>query len=212
MAAAGWASWAVGAVTAKFYKSPAGAGSAGGSQEGTPEPRTETSKATGGRPLDSSKGTVSNRSQEEASVAIASVSIKEDTSGGDGWEDDDNGGGGWEDADGGDWGSLEEPMKPKQVDDNDWLGSFNTGVKSHPVSTMSFNTGVKSHSALSPVTADTTDSWGEDWGDSKSSSINSGDEARKRREEKKAERQKEIEAKRAAKRGPMKLGSKKNLD
>ena len=212
VAAAGWASWAVGAVTAKFYKSPAGAGSAGGSQEGTPEPRTETSKATGGRPLDSSKGTVSNRSHEEASVAIASVSIQEDTSGGDGWEDDDNGGGGWEDADGGDWGSLEEPMKPKQVDDNDWLGSFNTGVKSHPVSTMSFNTGVKSHSALSPVTADTTDSWGEDWGDSKSSSINSGDEARKRREEKKAERQKEIEAKRAAKRGPMKLGSKKNLD
>ena len=129
MAAAGWASWAVGAVTAKFYKSSAGAGSAGGSQEvcedyswrqlstlafqGTPVPETKTSKATVDRP-DSSKGSVLNQNQEEAYVANASVSIKEDTSGGDGWGewgDDDDGGEGWEDADGDDWGSLEEAHK-----------------------------------------------------------------------------------------------------
>ena len=35
------------------------------------------------------------------------------------------------------------------------------------------------------------------------------DESRRRNEEKKAERQKAIEAKRAAKKGPMKLGTKK---
>ena len=82
-------------------------------------------------------------------------------------------------------------------------------------STMSFNSGVKSHSALSPVTTTETnssDSWGNDWGETNSNSMNLSDEARKRREEKKAERQKEIEAKRAAKKGPMKLGARKNLD
>ena len=140
-----------------------------------------------------------------------------DASGGDGWGDDDDGGGGWDDADGGDWGSLEEPMQPQKVDNNDdWVGSFNSGVKSHSAaSTMSFNSGVKSHSALSPVTTTETnssDSWGNDWGETNSNSMNLSDEARKRREEKKAERQKEIEAKRAAKKGPMKLGARKNLD
>ena len=148
-------------------------------------------------------------------MAIASVSIS-DASGGDGWGDGDDDGGGWDDADGGDWGSLEEPMQPEKVDNDDWVGSFNSGVKSHSAaSTMSFNSGVKSHSALGPVTAtdsNPSDSWGNDWGETNSNSMNSSDEARKRREEKKAERQKEIEAKRAAKKGPMRLGAKKNLD
>ena len=145
--------------------------------------------------LDPSKGT--------------SVTIASDTSGSDGWGDDGDGGGGWDD----DWGSLEEPMQPQKVDNDDWLGSIN---KSHSAaSPMSFNSGVKSHSALSPTATTETnssDSWGNDWGDANSSTISSSDEARKRREEKKAERQKEIEAKRAAKKGPMKLGAKKNLD
>lgn len=151
---------------------------------------------------------------KEATVAIASVSLS-DASGGDGWGDEDDGGGGWDDADGGDWGSLEEPMQPQKLDNDDWVGSFNSGVKSHSAaSPMSFNSGLKSHSTLSPVTTEinSSDSWGNDWGDSNSSTMNSSDEARKRREEKKAERQKEIEAKRAAKKGPMRLGAKKNLD
>jgi len=215
VAAAGWASWAVGAVTAKFYKSPAGAvpGSAGGSQEGTPVPQANSLKPSGERSQDISKGSMSDPSKE-ATVAIASVSLS-DASGGDGWGDEDDGGGGWDDADGGDWGSLEEPMQPQKLDNDDWVGSFNSGVKSHSAaSPMSFNSGVKSHSTLSPVTTEinSSDSWGNDWGDSNSSTMNSSDEARKRREEKKAERQKEIEAKRAAKKGPMRLGAKKNLD
>ena len=47
VAAAGWASWTVDAVTVKFYKSPAGAlpGGAGGSQEGTPVPEPKPSKS-----------------------------------------------------------------------------------------------------------------------------------------------------------------------
>merc|ERR1719244_1955930 len=133
--------------------------------------------------MDSSKGSVSDPSKG-ASVTIAS----------------DAGGGGWDDADGGDWGSLEEPIQPQKVDNDDWLGSFN---KSHSAaSQMSFNSGVKSHSALSPavtIESNSSDSWANDWGDANSSALNSSDEARKRREEKKAERQKEIEAKRAAK-------------
>merc|ERR1712037_910789 len=158
---------------------------------GTPVPEAKPLKPTGDKPLDSSKGSMSDPSKG-TSVTIASA-----TSGGDGWEGDD-GGGGWDDADGGDWGSLEEPMQPQKVDNDDWLGSFD-----------------KSHSALSPAATTETnssDSWGNDWGDANSNTISSSDEARKRREEKKAERQKEIEAKRAAKKGPMKLGAKKNLD
>ena len=175
--------------------------------QNTPVPETKPSKPIGDPPMDSSKGSVSDPSKG------ASVTIASDASGGDGWNDDDDGGGGWDDADGGDWGSLEEPIQPQKVDNDDWLGSFN---KSHSAaSQMSFNSGVKSHSALSPAAtteSNSSDSWANDWGDANSSTLNSSDEARKRREEKKAERQKEIEAKRAAKKGPMKLGAKKNLD
>ena len=178
--------------------------------QGTPVPEAKPSKPTGDRPLDSSKSSTSDPSKGLASVTISSADT---TSGGDGWGDDDDGGG-WDDADGGDWGSLEEPMQPQKVENEDWLGSFN---KSHSAASpiMSFNSGVKSHSALSPAATSETnssDSWGNDWGDVNSSTVNSSDEARKRRDEKKAERQKEIEAKRAAKKGPMKLGAKKNLD
>jgi len=215
VAAAGWASWAVGAVTAKFYKSPAGPAAPGGSQESTPAPEIKPSKPSEERPTESSKSSKPDPSKA-ASAAIASVSLTEKASLNDGWGDDD--GGGWDDPDAdadGDWGSLEEPMKPEKVDNSDdWLGSFNSGVKSHSAS-LSFNSGVKSHSALSPaspVESKSSDSWGNDWGEVNSNSMGSSDEARKRREEKKAERQKEIEAKRAAKKGPMKLGTKKNLD
>jgi len=215
VAAAGWASWAVGAVTAKFYKSPAGPAAPGGSQESTPAPEIKPSKPSEERPTEPSKSSKPDPSKA-ASAAIASVSLTEKASLNDGWGDDD--GGGWDDPDAdadGDWGSLEEPMKPEKVDNSDdWLGSFNSGVKSHSAS-MSFNSGVKSHSALSPaspVESKSSDSWGNDWGEVNTNSMGSSDEARKRREEKKAERQKEIEAKRAAKKGPMKLGTKKNLD
>ena len=54
--------------------------------------------------------------------------------------------------------------------------------------------------------------WGtSDWGDNSLStkSIDTEDEKKKQREEKRLQRQKEIEAKRAAKKGPMKLGAKK---
>ena len=180
--------------------------------QSTPAPEIKPSKPSEERATESSKSSKPDPSKA-SSAAIASVSLTEKASLNDGWEDD---GGGWDDPDAdGDWGSLEEPMKPEKVDNSDdWLGSFNSGVKSHSAS-MSFNSGVKSHSALSrasPVESKSSDSWGNDWGEVNTNSIGSSDEARKRREEKKAERQKEIEAKRAAKKGPMKLGTKKNLD
>ena len=183
--------------------------------QSTPAPEIKPSKPSEERPTEPSKSSKPDPSKA-ASAAIASVSLTEKASLNDGWGDDD--GGGWDDPDAdadGDWGSLEEPMKPEKVDNSDdWLGSFNSGGKSHSAS-MSFNSGVKSHSALSPaspVESKSSDSWGNDWGEVNSNSMGSSDEARKRREEKKAERQKEIEAKRAAKKGPMKLGTKKNLD
>ena len=54
--------------------------------------------------------------------------------------------------------------------------------------------------------------WGDtDWGDNSlvSKSNDAEEEKKKQREEKRLQRQKEIEAKRAAKKGPMKLGAKK---
>ena len=55
--------------------------------------------------------------------------------------------------------------------------------------------------------------WGDtDWGDNSAFSTKSNDaeeDKKKQREEKRLQRQKEIEAKRAAKKGPMKLGAKK---
>ena len=53
--------------------------------------------------------------------------------------------------------------------------------------------------------------WGDtDWGDNFASKSNDAEEEKKKqREEKRLQRQKEIEAKRAAKKGPMKLGAKK---
>merc|ERR1712008_327989 len=54
--------------------------------------------------------------------------------------------------------------------------------------------------------------WGEtDWGDNSfaSKSHETEDDKKKQREEKRLQRQKEIEAKRAAKKGPLKLGAKK---
>ena len=183
--------------------------------QSTLAPEIKPSKPSEERPTEPSKSSKPDPSKA-ASAAIASVSLTEKASLNDGWGDDD--GGGWDDPDAdvdGDWGSLEEPMKPEKVDNSDdWLGSFNSGGKSHSAS-MSFNSGVKSHSALSPaspVETKSSDSWGNDWGEVNTNSMGSSDEARKRREEKKAERQKEIEAKRAAKKGPMKLGTKKNLD
>ena len=53
------------------------------------------------------------------------------------------------------------------------------------------------------------DDW-DDWGnESTTKPTNEIDDKKKQREEKRMQRQKELEAKRAAKKGPMKLGAKK---
>jgi len=186
-AAAGWANWAVGAVTAKFYKSSITANSStesnstnssegparSGSKEGTPPPKAEPAN----RSLSAAKPRIKESSpakkdeggwdidewnpEEESGAAAAGGGDEND-----GWDDDN------------DWGELEAPLQPKKTDDFDsWAG-------------LESNMANRGHDAFSDI------------------SINK-DESRRRNEEKKAERQKAIEAKRAAKKGPMKLGAKK---
>merc|ERR1719228_879184 len=211
-AASGWASWAVGAVTAKFYKSPA----APASNEGTPSPEgggtkeqgTERSSKTPEKEVTSSVNKINLN--DSTSCAGKKSSAKSDTSwdvkDDDGWgdlNDNENVNEGWDDDD--DWGSLEEKTVPTKEDklsepsasSYDWGGGFNQAPKTHDA-----------FADIKDVSSNSGSGWGEWDGDSGISK----DDARKRREEKKAERQKEIEAKRAAKKGPMKLGGKKMID
>jgi len=201
-AASGWASWAVGAVTAKFYKSP----TAPVSNESSPAPEGSESKSENKSPNSVSKDIgklgLDNSAQKPSTSKVGDLldfqedncapnnDIKEGTN--DGWDDDE------------DWGSLEEPMKPISTNNpsiNDWGGGFNQGVKSH----NSFTEIAKEKDN------NTSSGWGE-WDMESSFKKDDKDDARKRREEKKMERQKEIEAKRVAKKGPMKLGGKKMID
>ncbi|XP_023343193.1 N-terminal kinase-like protein isoform X2 [Eurytemora carolleeae] len=193
-AAAGWANWAVGAVTAKFYKSSIapnpgaasgpGGSSGGGSKEGTPQPEAPVltpAKVTTG----SDRKTVSTESsgKQEEGWNIDEWNDTDKGDAGKGWEVDEKDGGGedgWEDD--GDWGELEVAgAKKTAATDNfssDW-GNFET------------NTTSRSHDPFSEIRRE---------------------DERKKNEDKKAERQKAIEAKRSAKKGPMKLGAKKMID
>jgi len=219
-AAAGWASWAVGAVTAKFYKSP----TAPASNEGTPVPEGSGSESKEKTPDRNTKGKtpekeitsgVSKMGMNNTNTSTSSSGKKASEAGWDiqeedGWgemkDDDDKGDEGWDDDD--DWGSLEdkpapakqEPSQPSNSASNyDWGGGFNQGAKTHDAFAD-----IKDVSASSGS--------GSGWGEWDGDSGESKDDARKRREEKKAERQKEIEAKRAARKGPLKLGGKKMID
>ena len=188
-------SWAVGAVTAKFYKSPAGqeTPSREGSKEKSPEKVESVSSNLG-------------------KVSIQKEAPKEDNKKDDGWDITGDDG----------WGDVEEKSETKTSegwdDDEDWgsLEDTKTSSKVSPPSEWEagggLNMGVKTHGAfadIKPSTESSSAGW-DDWGNSNTEE--SKDEARKRREEKRLERQKEIEAKRAAKKGPMKLGGKKMLD
>ena len=183
-------SWAVGAVTAKFYKSPAGqeATSREGSKEKSPS-RVEA--------------VTSNLGQ----VSLQKEAVQPDTKKDDGWDINDDDG----------WGDVEEKSDSKANDgwddDEDWGSLEDTKTESKPPPSSGWdggagglNMGVKSHGAFTDVNTsnEPTPAGWQDW-DSK-------DDARKRREEKRLERQKEIENKRAAKKGPMKLGGKKMID
>ena len=185
----------MGAVTAKFYKSPVS------SQE--PSSR-EASK-------EKSPDRVENVAKDLGQVNIKRDTAKEenkkedwDIKDGDGWGDIEDQSvnkisDGWDDDD--DWGSLEDtkpeskqsqPLSPN----NDWEGGLNKGVKTH--------------GAFAEIKPSNDSSGWDDWGNTNTDE--NKDDARKRREEKRLERQKEIEAKRSAKKGPMKLGGKKMMD
>eukprot|EP00090_Calanus_glacialis_P001999 TRINITY_DN11500_c0_g1_i1.p1 TRINITY_DN11500_c0_g1~~TRINITY_DN11500_c0_g1_i1.p1 ORF type:complete len:779 (-),score=257.03 TRINITY_DN11500_c0_g1_i1:196-2532(-) len=214
-AASGWASWAVGAVTAKFYKSP----TAPASNESTPAPEESDVKektpdrsrssvspekeiTSGVNKMEMNNSYSSSGKKSTPAKSEAGWDIQED----DGWGEikDDQNEEGWDDDD--DWGSLEEKAAPTKIEtpsqpsasSNDWGGGFNQGVKTH--------------GAFADIKDTSANNSGSGWGEWDGDSAESKDEARKRREEKKAERQKEIEAKRAAKKGPLKLGGKKNMD
>ena len=189
-------SWAVGAVTAKFYKSPVS------SQD---PPSREASK-------EKSPDRVESVVRDLGQVNLQRETKKEETKkedwdikDGDGWGDiedksENKISDGWDDDE--DWGSLEDTKpeaKPSPSSNHDWDGGLNKGVKTH--------------GAFAEIKPSSNDSSGwDDWGNTKTSTEDNKDEARKKREEKRLERQKEIEAKRSAKKGPMKLGGKKMMD
>ena len=190
----------MGAVTAKFYKSPVSSQdppSREASKEKSPE-RVEVE--TVGREL----GQVNiQREANKVEAKKEDWDIKE----GDGWGDieeksENKISEGWDDDE--DWGSLEDTKpEPKQSPpvNEDWEGGLNKGVKTHGA-----------FSDIKPSKANDSSDW-DDWGGNSSTKTEDNkDEARKRREEKRLERQKEIEAKRSAKKGPMKLGGKKMID
>merc|ERR1719470_616415 len=215
-AASGWASWAVGAVTAKFYKSPA----APASNESTPAPEESGGKAKTPDRVRSSaspdKEITSSVRKMEMNDSFSSSGKKStppksesgwDIQEDDGWgevKDEQNDDEGWDDDD--DWGSLEEKAVPpkKETPSQPSASSYDYGG--------GFNQGVKTHGAFAEIKDTSASNSGSGWGEWDGDSGESKDDARKRREEKKAERQKEIEAKRAAKKGPLKLGGKKLVD
>jgi len=199
-AASGWASWAVGAVTAKFYKS----NPTTSSNESTPAPDGSTSQENSEKCNKSPERDL-NESISNININKSSDKTSSKSENASGWEDqDDDGwgdlndhpstGDGWDDDDD-NWGSLEDKSSTTSTNQAtssslDWGGGFNKGIKSHD-----------------PFAEITDNRANTSWDDGSSK-----DDARKRREEKKVERLKEIEAKRAAKKGPMKLGSKKMID
>jgi len=191
-AAATWASWAVGAATAKFFKSPA----AQSTTENSPTPEGTTSKETTPDKVatemkQTSLGPSTSASTQKESVKEHAVNSGWDAQE-DGWDNEEvsDDKDGWDEDE--DWGSLEESSNKPEAEPK--TASWGEG----------FNQGTKSHDAFSPV-QQTSSGWDE-WGSG--GAVDSKDDARKRREEKKAERLKEIEAKRAAKKGPMRLGKK----
>ena len=190
----------MGAVTAKFYKSPVSSQdppSREASKEKSPE-RVEVESV--GREL----GQVNiQREANKVEAKKEDWDIKEAEGWGDIEEKSENKiSEGWDDDE--DWGSLEDSKpEPKQSPpaNQDWEGGLNKGVKTHGA-----------FSDIKPSKANDSSDW-DDWGGNSSTKTEDNkDEARKRREEKRMERQKEIEAKRSAKKGPMKLGGKKMID
>ena len=209
-AAAGWANWAVGAVTAKFYKSPAPTSSTpaqGDNKDKSASPPSKSESVT----ENVSKMNLGS-SDSKANKSVNNISAGWDD-GDDGWGDlndapgdENNTKDGWDDNE--DWASLEDnkPAKTESTSNYDWGGGFNQGTKSHDP-----------FADIKPPTDNLMAGPGgwDDWGDSAGGGHLEDvgkDEARRRREEKRAERQKELEAKRAAKKGPMKLGAKKMID
>jgi len=208
--AASWASWAVGATVAKFYKStnkpPESAtkeGETSGSTVKSANSEVKNSVKSAQQPPASQKSQQSNQD-------LISLESTNDLDAGDGWDDDDDA----------DWGSLEETKNSVKSQlapnsnsnkDNDItkedIDSWATDLLSNKVPDKS----AVVKQGIQTLQLDDND-WGtSDWGDHSLStkSIDTEDEKKKQREEKRLQRQKEIEAKRAAKKGPMKLGAKK---
>jgi len=207
-AAAGWANWAVGAVTSKFYKSsiqPTTNSSNEGDQSTQKSSSlVENNSATVSQPshISSSSSSVTKILQPEK-VQVGSEVVKEAADGWDnnGWDEDpvdlescsvvssleiakqkvdvD----GW--SDDGDWGSLET--------EDSCGGLNNSKMRNDDWASFTPSTTSRNHDPFSDLTSLATEK----------------EDARRKTEERKIERQKTIEAKRAAKRGPMKLGAKK---
>jgi len=234
----GWASWAVGAIGAKFYKSsnqpppPSSSSNSSGAAEGsgplttdstgkdTPilKPTVESSQQRNpgggsGGPLKLSSSTSKQSSCQQGSNDLFDLGV--DSSNGDGWGNDD-------DEDGDAWESFEQAItsvslkeKGKDGPKSDSLivwGDPSPTVTDSSLQTTN-NRANKANSSNTFASGNSGGGW-DDWSENASEDTSKADqtaEERKRlREEKRLARQKELEAKRANRKqgGAMKLGSK----
>lgn len=187
--AAGWASWAMGAVGAKFYKSSIPPPSEQQSQNSrasssSPQPAQQPSSQQK-RPEEKEHGRREQRQREESKLSEPSEGLSNAATDG------------WGDADEDDWGSLEESFKATKLEDEP--------LKPVPVSTQRRSTTKQTEND----TASDWNSW-EEPSTSFGSSQENKDEERLLREEKRRQRRAEMEAKKANRKGgPLKLGAKK---
>jgi len=217
-AAAGWANWAVGAVTSKFYKSsiqPSTNSTISGRNQ---SPQNSTSSTTSSvEPLSAITTESQQPHKSAASSSIGKVLQPEKveygskgsrTESADGWDED-----GWEEdpvdlksssvVSGGEDVQDQEVDADGWSDDGEW-GSLETGDNSN----KSQNSKAVTQDRTS-FTSNIAASRNHDPFSDLTSLAREKEDARRKMEERKIERQNAIEAKRLAKRGPMKLGVKK---
>jgi len=216
-AAASWATWAVGTVTSKFYKSSISSTTAGSASTTNSATTANTSSSSASSTAVASNNNSTTSTPRSSSMILQPEKVVKESSrteSSDGWGDMDAWQDNDDDATGDNQGAAKDEGGDGWDDDGDW-GSLETGV--------SKSAGAQSHKSSSVANDSSSFNSGQDWATFESNvsgrshdpfadlaSLSSEKEdARRRTEERKAERQKTIEAKRAAKKGPMKLGAKK---
>jgi len=220
-----WASWAVGAIGAKFYKSSikppalAAAATAASPTSGSQQGQQVQSQTPGGSSKESPSSSLQSQANKTGGGPLKLNSPTTDLAsleggggkGGDGWNDD-----GFDNDDDAGWESFEQAVTNVKLETTssksasssktsdmliDWgepttNSSSSQAQKSDQSTSTSSSLSMPKNASLESSSG--WDDWAGDSSGSKLSSNNSEDERKRQREEKRLARQKELEAKRAA--------------